>query len=1136
MKQLTRMLLVNWHYYTIEWLDFKQINFLTGKTGAGKSTLVDALQIVLLGDTNGQHFFNKAANDRSRRSLKGYLRGEYGDDGGAGYLYLRNGPFSTYLACEFQDTEKSSFFTLGVVFDCNYSATDESTFFILKEQLPDSGFLKNGCAMEIRDLKQHLRQNYDKNRFEVCTTGREYQEKLRSLLGGLSPRYFSLLRKAVSFTPIIDIEEFITNNICDSKRPPDLSGMQDNLRQYRRLEEEAKQMQGRITDLEKISALHAVLQDEMQKFRLYGFLVSRAETESASREVRAQQAELQNLQAALEREQQHLRLLAADLAARQSRRDELLEQRGQSDIYQRQQNYQAEIARISGRLREIETDLAELAGRLNQYGLIWRKTADEIAALLSNLASENALNRTLQAFKPVLANFRSAAEDLLDFRRDQAAAWTPQRFQACREAGEAFLQQQQLLESQLVLLFEQAERDVEDCEDRLNDLRRNIKPFDDGVRWFVQDLRSHLAEKAGRLVEVEVLADLLEIPEARWTNVIEGYLHRQRQFILVEPAFYLDALNRYEQMRHGKRLYDVSLIDGEKVRAAKPVALPGSLAGEIITASPAARAYIDFLLGQVIKCDRVEDLRRYERAVTDQGIIYQGYATGSIKPDLWQFHLIGKRAIQQQIERLSSGLLVLQKSQGSWAGLVESIRAIRRIEVMSSNESADSLHRLAAAMEIPAMQENQRRLQTELNQLDLSWLLGLNSEIDQLKNEITTHENNMRQTAEQIGSLRRAESDLTENRLPAARTRLLQLEAGLLKDYPQDFRDHEGEQRFQSELTVKSTPEKVASDFRSQLGIRQNAIASCQRDLANARADYNRRYNYTFDVSGSDNRRYDSQLRALREEQLPQYAEKIETARRLAYEQFASQFLAEMKASIQDVRDRIEELNRALRDNRFGTERFSFQITENPDYKRFYDMINDPMLMEGYNLMSQQFLDKHGPAVDELFSRIVDLGTSTDSDQRAEIERNIKIFTDYKTYLRFDMISIDENDNRQRLSRTLLKKSGGETQTPFYIAMLASFAQLYHINDRKWNCCRLIIFDEAFSKMDGERIRESIQLLKQIGFQCILSAPPEKIGDIAPLVDRNIAVIKRGFSSFTRAFDAEQLQEAYDGGDDEDEL
>ena len=134
------------------------------------------------------------------------------------------------------------------------------------------------------------------------------------------------------------------------------------------------------------------------------------------------------------------------------------------------------------------------------------------------------------------------------------------------------------------------------------------------------------------------------------------------------------------------------------------------------------------------------------------------------------------------------------------------------------------------------------------------------------------------------------------------------------------------------------------------------------------------------------------------------------------------------------------------------------------------------------------------------------------------------------------MISTDENDNRQRLSKTLLKKSGGETQTPFYIAILASFAQLYHINDKKRNCFRLIIFDEAFSKMDGERIRESIQLLKNIGFQCILSAPPEKIGDIVPLVDRNIVVIRNGHSSKTHSFDAlHPALAAIMEGDDEDE-
>ena len=71
--------------------------------------------------------------------------------------------------------------------------------------------------------------------------------------------------------------------------------------------------------------------------------------------------------------------------------------------------------------------------------------------------------------------------------------------------------------------------------------------------------------------------------------------------------------------------------------------------------------------------------------------------------------------------------------------------------------------------------------------------------------------------------------------------------------------------------------------------------------------------------------------------------------------------------------------------------------------------------------------------------------------------------------------------------------------------------------------------DEAFSKMDGERIRESIRLLRRFELQAIFSAPPEKIPDIAPLVDRNIAVYKDNRHSFTRYFDPKEIS-------DEDEL
>lgn len=64
MKLLQRMLLINWHYFSQEVLEFEKLTFLTGKTGTGKSTITDALQLVLLADTSG-NYFNKSANGKS---------------------------------------------------------------------------------------------------------------------------------------------------------------------------------------------------------------------------------------------------------------------------------------------------------------------------------------------------------------------------------------------------------------------------------------------------------------------------------------------------------------------------------------------------------------------------------------------------------------------------------------------------------------------------------------------------------------------------------------------------------------------------------------------------------------------------------------------------------------------------------------------------------------------------------------------------------------------------------------------------------------------------------------------------------------------------------------------------------------
>ena len=93
-----------------------------------------------------------------------------------------------------------------------------------------------------------------------------------------------------------------------------------------------------------------------------------------------------------------------------------------------------------------------------------------------------------------------------------------------------------------------------------------------------------------------------------------------------------------------------------------------------------------------------------------------------------------------------------------------------------------------------------------------------------------------------------------------------------------------------------------------------------------------------------------------------------------------------------------------------------------------------------------------------------------------------------------------------RLSKMIKKNSGGEGQNPLYVALLASFAQAYRINlpskVERNPTIRLVVLDEAFSKMDGEKVASCIELIRGLGFQAIISATNDKIQNYVENVDK----------------------------------
>ena len=95
---ISKICLNNWHYIDRKILTLSEgINFFTGHSGSGKSTVIDAIQIVLYANTDGRGFFNKAAADDSDRTLIEYLRGMVNISENNESQYLRNKNFSSTI-------------------------------------------------------------------------------------------------------------------------------------------------------------------------------------------------------------------------------------------------------------------------------------------------------------------------------------------------------------------------------------------------------------------------------------------------------------------------------------------------------------------------------------------------------------------------------------------------------------------------------------------------------------------------------------------------------------------------------------------------------------------------------------------------------------------------------------------------------------------------------------------------------------------------------------------------------------------------------------------------------------------------------------------------------------------------------
>ena len=1101
MKKLKRILLMNWLYFRKQLIEVDDVNFLTGKNGAGKSTVIDALQIVLLGETSPRNF-NKAANDSSQRTLEGYLRADMDDSSPKS---RRGKDFSSYIACEFHDDQADADFVAGIVFDCRHDGTVRQQYFLYDGVIPDHCYVENRQTMSIPALRAWLKSMPDSHG-QLFDTNWRYREELLSKWNVHTDQVCRMLKKAVSFRPIVDIRQFITENICDIPEKPDIEAMQQTIRDYQHHERLAEQQEKKLEALDGIGRQYQRWLEASEELRQVRFLSLWAEREQQDQQLEQLRQEEASCRRDLEESAQRCRELEASIADREQRKSGLQAQREKSDIYREQHRLQAEQRRLQQERRRLSRDidaaleeiqkeaaqLTDLCRRMNQWPDL------EAVSALRQQAEE-----VERACAPLLENAASLLTGSLE-PLEQAQA-------ACAE----FSHRLQQAAYSLSASARQSQTTRRETEQTLALLQKNVKDYPAGLLQLKQQMTDGLqADHPG--ATVEILADVLEIAdgEEAWRGAVEGFLNTQKFYLLVEPEVYDDALALYDGIKgNGRQTY--GLVDVGQIRQREQTdAQEGSLARKVETDSDLARSYINYLLGRVICCETVSELREHRAAITADGMVYQGYVARPIPRQRMEDAFLGRKAVALRMEKLRAELRRQEEAVERLRPVEQLLEDQRKREILFTARFCQEMtQRQADAARRDELDGQLQQIDAQLEGLDLLWLEDLDREMAQLDGEIVQLRKTLREEDRNGGLLTNRLQQLTEEKLPQTRQLLAETERTIEGRYPAEDREAVGLPRYREALQRLKKPAAILRQLRDQAPETEAHAAQQWEQLLRLRREYVQQYRpCPFAVDAAHNDEFEAERQLLADSALPQYREKIRKARESALEQFQNDFLAKLKSSIDQVQEQVRNLNRALERAQFGTDRYRFLVERNPDYGDYYDMILSPELMEGEGgLFALPFQQKYGPLIEDLFSRIAGSDdTEHNARQQSELQQNIERYTDFRTYLRFDLETTDGNGNRQLLSKTLNTKSGGETQTPFYIAVLASFAQLYRVNDPSGlgNTVRLVIFDEAFNKMDSERIVESIRLLRKMHLQAIICTPPDKLPDIMPEADRTLLVCK----------------------------
>ncbi len=1100
MRTLTRMKLINWHYFSNETIDFHGSTLITGDNGAGKSTLIDALQLVIIANLKKIRFNSSAFEERTTRDLKSYLRGKTGTEGGQ--HYLRSDDFSSYLVLEISNTKLGKSYLIGVVFDYFSSrGEEEHTFFRVDEEgVRDELFFKEpGLTRNRQEFFHYLKsRNVKFKQYRNDVSG--YIHDLRQLFGGIKESFFPLFQKGISFSPITDLRKFVYDYILE-ERHVDVDTMRDYFEKFRQVEEMIVETEKEVAALEKISKEYGEIARLREQYSISRYMALRGSLE----EKKKAEGEL------LEHKDREEKAVATGIDCLKARKED------KEQLEEDREALEREIQKNQVALREtaLKETIKSLELRLKEL----KETRENLLnGIKVEIKEQGLLLDALSRLEAPVGLTLKLGEGLEDWRQAvrEEASWFPRDPEypanSWREAM-GWLDREM---DKMVRVEEETLKEIDSIKEIIRELEKNqVLRSDSPTMKLKAILEKYLIGSKEDPVPVHIFCEAVEVRDKTWQKAIEGYLHTQKFDLLVPPGYFDEALSLYERHKFSHNIENVGLVNTGKLLAKVRPPQKGSLAEEVMAEIDYIIAYANWLMGGVIKCRTEKELKQHPRSITPTCMLYQNHTARQIPARRYETPYIGKEAVKVQLEQKRE---LLKEKEEALRAIKQRIAVLKEFERFSRDKKhlytgwQDSFHRLKQEKET---EDEIFKLQQELLTLDRSELEKLEKKKATIKKRLALLDDRINAITGDIGAKKAEiagltrelenmgrELDLAEKEFDTCRAELPEsLQAQALMKWDKE--------------AAKKEPGVLKNNYSINMTGLNTRISKLMEELIVERNNFVHEYNFHGDSRAPHNDDFDRRLTLLIESHLQDYREKAEEAREQAEKAFQEHFISKLRESLDLAREEIRELNRALKDMRFGSDSYRFSLTSKNEMKNYYDMIMDSQISSGASLFNNLFMENHREAMESFFREI--------TRQDEEFQVKMQELTDYRSYLDFDIEISDENGNKSYFSRVARAKSGGETQVPFYVAILASFYQAYQMY-RNFDTLRLVVFDEAFNRMDADRIEEAVRFIDTLGFQAFIVAPTGKIQLIVPHVNTNLIIMRDGFTSFVERVSRKEIE------------